>query len=189
VKVAHSPYQTGNELGKKGGCVKKVLRYETQGSLSWNSRMRALKDDCWICQSLREPAHLVIYESKTSVAKLNPDQLFQGYTFLTLKWHAEQFHQLAPRDRTLFLQDMTKIGQALAKALEPDRLNYELLGNTQAHLHWHIVPRYRTDPMWGRPIWAGSRSRKRLTQDGYVELVKKVQAQFSQSRKALSPAK
>src|SRR5213593_3089595 len=113
--------------------------------------------DCWICQSLSRDTHLVYYETKTSLAKLNPDQLFRGYTFLTLKQHREQLHLLADRQRKQFLDDMLTVATDLAKALNPDRLNYELLGNAQAHLHWHLVPRYTNDPMWGRPIWAGTR--------------------------------
>ena len=148
------------------------------------NRMRGLADDCWICQSLHEPAHLVCYESKTSVAKLNPDQLFRGYTFLALKWHAEQLHQLSDRDRKLFLKDMTTIGTALATTLNPDRVNYELLGNTQAHLHWHIVPRYVTDPMWGRPIWAGNRPRKRLTQEAYSQLASSIRVHLPRAGRA-----
>ena len=31
--------------------------------------------------------------------------------------------------------------------------NDHLLGNVVPHLHWHIIPRYRTDPRWGQPIW------------------------------------
>lgn len=144
--------------------------------------MRELLDDCWICQGIREPVHLIVRESRTAVAKLNPDQLFPGYTFLTLKWHVEQLHELPNRDRNLFLQDMSIIGEALARTLNPDRVNYELLGNTQAHLHWHIIPRYKTDPMWGRPVWAGNRRRKRLTQDEYVQLVKRIQAHLPIAR-------
>ncbi len=144
--------------------------------------MRGLLDDCWICQSLHEPAHLVYYESKTSIAKLNPDQSFKGYTFLALKWHAEHLHQLPDKDKTHFLKDMTLIGTSLATTLHPDRINYELLGNTQAHLHWHIVPRYTSDPMWGRPIWAGNRPRKRLTQEAYSQLVTIIQANLPRAQ-------
>ncbi len=32
-------------------------------------------------------------------------------------------------------------------------MNYELLGNTNPSLHWHVIPRYKDDPRWGQPIW------------------------------------
>ncbi len=136
--------------------------------------MPKLQDGCWICQNLDHQTHLVIRETRTSIAKLNPDQLFQGYTFVTLKWHEEHLTSLSPRDRHKFLEDMTNIAKTLNKALKPDRINYELLGNAQPHLHWHLIPRYTTDPLWGRPIWAGNRRRRRLTEDAYRELVSKL---------------
>lgn len=42
----------------------------------------------------------------------------------------------------------------MVKVTTPDHMNIESLGNVVAHLHWHIIPRYRTDPRWGQPIWA-----------------------------------
>ncbi len=141
--------------------------------------MGRLLDSCWVCQNLHEPASLVVYESRTCVAKLNPDQLFRGYTFVTLKWHEEEFQRLSDRHRRSFLEDMSKVGKALKAALNPDRVNYELLGNAMPHLHWHVIPRYMSDPMWGRPIWAGSRSRKRLSTDGYSEIARVLKAQLS----------
>jgi diadenosine tetraphosphate (Ap4A) HIT family hydrolase len=40
---------------------------------------------------------------------------------------------------------------ALARALEaafaPDRLNYAHLANRKHHVHWHVVPRYDTEPV------------------------------------------
>ena len=32
-------------------------------------------------------------------------------------------------------------------------MNVEQMGNALPHLHWHIVPRYKDDPRWGKPIW------------------------------------
>jgi len=32
-------------------------------------------------------------------------------------------------------------------------MNYELLGNQVPHIHWHLVPRLRTDPDPQGPIW------------------------------------
>ncbi len=138
-----------------------------------------LNPDCWICKTLREPEHLVFFESRTSIGKLNPDQFFKGYSFVTLKWHSEELHQLSSKDRTNFLQDMSNVAAALAKTFNPDKMNYELLGNGMPHLHWHLIPRYKTDPLWGRPIWTGSRHRRRLPHEDYERLVKQIQLHLS----------
>jgi diadenosine tetraphosphate (Ap4A) HIT family hydrolase len=132
-----------------------------------------------MCQGIFEPKNLIFYESRVSVAKLNPDQAFEGYTFLTLKWHEEELYKLSDRDRKRFLEDMSLIANALSKAFKPDKMNYELLGNSMPHLHWHLVPRYTSDPMWGRPIWAGNRRRKRLSHDGYELLRRRVETALS----------
>ena len=137
-----------------------------------------------MCQGLYEPKNLVFYESRVSVAKLNPDQAFEGYTFLTLKWHEEELYRLIDRDRKQFLEDMSLVANALFKAFKPDKMNYELLGNSMPHLHWHLVPRYSSDPMWGRPIWAGNRRRKRLNTEGYALLTGRVETAISTLEKA-----
>ncbi len=133
--------------------------------------MRKLKEDCWICRSLHDPAYLVFFESRTSVGKLNPDQFFKGYSFVTLKWHNEELYQLLDKDRKSFLEDMSKVARALSEVFSPDKMNYELLGNGMPHLHWHLVPRYKTDPFWGRPIWTGPRHRKRLSREDYQKVL------------------
>lgn len=132
-----------------------------------------------MCQSIHEPKNLIFYETRTSVAKLNPDQAFEGYTFLTLKWHEEELYKLADKDRKQFLEDMSLVANALSKAFKPDKMNYELLGNAMPHLHWHLIPRYTSDPMWGRPIWAGNRRRRRLNEEGYTALKRRVEACIS----------
>jgi diadenosine tetraphosphate (Ap4A) HIT family hydrolase len=140
--------------------------------------MRDLNADCWICKSLREPLHLIFFESRTSIGKLNPDQYFRGYSFLTLKWHSEELYELSDRDRKSFLEDMSKVARALSVGFKPDKMNYELLGNGMPHLHWHLVPRYKTDSFWGRPIWSEPRARKRLTREDYEKMVTLIRASF-----------
>lgn len=131
-----------------------------------------------MCESITKPDSLAFYESRVSRTKLNPDQLFKGYSFVTLKWHEEELYNLAEKDRKQFLEDMSTVASALGKALQPDKMNYELLGNGMPHLHWHLVPRYSSDPMWGRPIWAGNRGKKRLSHDAYVQLIDQIRLQI-----------
>ncbi|HZY46985.1 MAG TPA: HIT family protein [Candidatus Bathyarchaeia archaeon] len=136
-----------------------------------------------MCQGIYEPKNLVFYESRVSIAKLNPDQAFEGYTFVTLKWHEEELYDLTDKDRKQFLEDMSIVAVALAKAFKPDKMNYELLGNAMPHLHWHLVPRYTSDPMWGRPIWAGSRRRRKLNGEGYESLKRRIETHISSPKR------
>ena len=46
----------------------------------------------------------------------------------------------------------------VTRAFQPDHVNLECLGNTVPHLHVAIIPRYRSDPRWGHPIWTTSRA-------------------------------
>ncbi|MGH8886560.1 MAG: HIT family protein [Egibacteraceae bacterium] len=48
---------------------------------------------------------------------------------------------------------MRTIARAIQSAFECARMNYAILGNEVAHVHWHLIPRYTTDPNWGRPPW------------------------------------
>jgi len=132
-----------------------------------------------MCQGIYQPKNLVFYESRVSVAKLNPDQAFEGYTFLTLKWHEEELYKLVDKDRKRFLEDMSLVANALSKAFKPDKMNYELLGNSMPHIHWHLILRYASDPMWGRPIWAGNRRRKWLNEEGYELLKRRIETSIA----------
>jgi diadenosine tetraphosphate (Ap4A) HIT family hydrolase len=55
---------------------------------------------------------------------------------------------------------MAAIGEALLAVTDAYRINYEILGNTDAALHAHIVPRYLSEPDAdrARPIWLYDRS-------------------------------
>ena len=42
--------------------------------------------------------------------------------------------------------------ERLARLLQPQKINYEIHGNTLAHLHAHIYARYRGDRFVGGPV-------------------------------------
>ncbi len=57
-----------------------------------------------------------------------------------------------------FLEEMSLVQEAVAKAFKAEKMNIELLGNGDAHVHWHLFPRQSGD-MRGRglngrgPVW------------------------------------
>ena len=44
-----------------------------------------------------------------------------------------------------FLEEMSIVQEAVAKAFQADKMNIELLGNGDAHVHWHLFPRKAGD--------------------------------------------
>lgn len=92
----------------------------------------------------------------SSTLYLFRDQRFRGYCLLIYDVrHATTLDELTEREYTQFMQDLRQAAFAIRSAVQPDHMNYECLGNSCPHLHWHLVPRYRTDPRWRQPIWEG----------------------------------
>ncbi len=96
-----------------------------------------------------------IADLSVSTAALYPDQAYRGRCLVTLREHYTELFQLTPAMRIAFLEDVTRIAGALHHALNPVKMNYELLGNQVPHMHWHLIPRFREDGQFPRPIWVG----------------------------------
>lgn len=94
-----------------------------------------------------------VAELKTGYVVIGDHQYYKGYTLLLCKEHKTELHELDPEFRFMFLKEMSEVAEAVHLAFQPQKLNYELLGNGDPHLHWHIFPRYSDDPMPGKPIW------------------------------------
>jgi diadenosine tetraphosphate (Ap4A) HIT family hydrolase len=55
---------------------------------------------------------------------------------------------------------MSVVAEAVYKVFNPVKLNYELLGNTDSHMHWHFFPRYKDDPNPEHPTWVYDRKKR-----------------------------
>jgi diadenosine tetraphosphate (Ap4A) HIT family hydrolase len=64
------------------------------------------------------------------------------------------------------------VAEALFSVLQPDKINYELLGNMVPHIHWHLVPRFSDDPLWPRPIWSEPHNDLILSPEEYRERIR-----------------
>lgn len=80
-------------------------------------------------------------------------QRFQGYTLFLCKRHVTELYQLPWGFRTRFLQEMSLVAEAVAAVYRPEKMNYELLGNGDTHLHWHLFPRVSGDTPQPGPVW------------------------------------
>jgi len=108
---------------------------------------------CPACHGRWPRADHRLAELSTSVAYLDEDQFFPGWTILVLKRHATELYQLGREERAALIEDVSAVAEALAGALGAVKVNYELLGNQVPHIHWHVVPRLADDPAPRRPVW------------------------------------
>ena len=46
------------------------------------------------------------------------------------------------------------VAEAVFRAFTPYKMNYELLGNTDEHMHWHLFPRRKTDKKADTAVWS-----------------------------------
>ena len=102
---------------------------------------------------------------------LNRDQFFPGYSFVLTKGHATELFHLDRETRSAVMEEVTATAAALDRLFKADKINYELLGNMVPHMHWHLVPRLRSDPLWPRPIWAEPHDEVHLSPAGYAERI------------------
>jgi diadenosine tetraphosphate (Ap4A) HIT family hydrolase len=88
---------------------------------------------------------------------LAKNQTYRGHCQLMFdSRHATRLDQLSAEEWRAFSDDLFKAQAAVMRAVRPDHINIESLGNVVPHLHWHIVPRYKDDLRWGSPIWLTS---------------------------------
>lgn len=114
--------------------------------------------NCFICNRIdlikKGENKFYVKELTSGYIVLADHQFYRGYTIFLSKIHAIELHKLKKENRMQFLKDMSVAAEAVYKAFKPRKLNYELLGNTDSHLHWHIIPRYKNDPKPETAVWA-----------------------------------
>src|SRR3990170_2191584 len=111
---------------------------------------------CEICERIARftPENpYLIAELSTGYAVLSDNQYYPGYAIFVAKQCVPELHDLPPDVRSRFLQEMAQVAEAVFRVFAPRKLNYELLGNSVTHLHWHLFPRYADDPNPAWPVW------------------------------------
>jgi diadenosine tetraphosphate (Ap4A) HIT family hydrolase len=126
--------------------------------------MKQKTNNCNVCIWLEElrsqGSQFLIKEFKTGFAVISKYQyeFYRGYSLFLYKHHKTELHELESDERRTFLEEMSQLAGAIHKTVNPDKMNYELLGNGEPHMHWHLIPRFKTDPEFSRAIWLVDKS-------------------------------
>ena len=120
---------------------------------------------CLICDRIKMIENNInpwfVKELETGYVVIGDHQHFKGYTLFLCKEHKTELFQLDHTVKTKFLEEMSVVAEAVANAFNAEKMNYELLGNGDTHLHWHLFPRVSGDlgnygnhgkgPVWWYP--------------------------------------
>lgn len=103
-----------------------------------------------------------VKELKTGYVVIGDNQHFKGYTLFLCKKHATELFYLDKDFSAEFMEEMITVAKAVKNAFNAEKMNYECLGQGDAHLHWHLFPRINGDienygnqgkgPVWWYPM-------------------------------------
>ena len=148
------------------------------------------QSQCSICGAIEEiragKFPDFIAELDHSYVILGDAQFYRGYCILFAKHHERELF-LLPRSEALGLTDeLCSVAEAINTVVHPLKLNYECLGNSEPHIHWHVFPRYQSEeedlllgPVWLRPKQDRMRSlpdgdRRALIAALQIEIAKRI---------------
>ncbi|MFN8449526.1 MAG: HIT family protein [Anaerolineae bacterium] len=117
-----------------------------------------------------------IAEFEHSILVVGDHQYHRGYCVLLLKDHVRDLHQLPPDVQVSTFQDLMRATDALVRTFHPDKMNHACLGNAVPHNHWHIMPRYASDPHFNDPPFVHAAEFKNFMID--AETARKIAAEI-----------
>lgn len=136
--------------------------------------------NCPFCQPRAAHSDHLVLVKQLSVSSLylSREQTYRGACTLIYDLrHVVRIDELAKSEWVDFAEDLWHSECAVFEALKPDHINVESLGSLIPHLHWHIIPRSKSDGRWGGPIWTTTREEMPSTvlkEDDYNALRNKI---------------
>jgi diadenosine tetraphosphate (Ap4A) HIT family hydrolase len=119
-----------------------------------------MNNKCLICARIakqrKNKNYHFIHEFKHSIFVLGVHQYFRGYSLLLYKEHIRELHELPHRIQLGLYKELMAAGKAVYETFKPWKMNYSCYGNAVEHVHWHIFPRYETEPDHKIHPWAHS---------------------------------
>lgn len=125
-----------------------------------------------------------VKELETGYVVIGDNQHFKGYTLFLCKQHKKELFYLEKEFVAKFMQEMVLVAEAAMKAFSAEKMNYECLGQGDAHLHWHLYPRRTGDidtygnngvgPVWWYPMEMMYSDDNRPTDDELAEMKEKL---------------
>ncbi len=120
----------------------------------WQALSRGI--DCPLCMPRRTVGESLfpVRQLDSCTLYLVRDQRYRGACRAIYDpRHVNRIDELSAREWQVLARDLWRAQRALMHTVQAEHINLASLGNEVPHLHWHLIPRYRSDGLWGAPIW------------------------------------
>jgi diadenosine tetraphosphate (Ap4A) HIT family hydrolase len=116
--------------------------------------MTSASADCPLC---RHDGGLLLFSNADFRVVEVDDADYPGFTRVIWNAHVAEMTDLSPSQRDALMQAVWTVEQIQREVFQPDKINVASLGNVVAHLHWHVVARWRDDRHFPDAVWAAPR--------------------------------
>jgi diadenosine tetraphosphate (Ap4A) HIT family hydrolase len=125
--------------------------------------------DCVFCDSLGGE---LLWQDDFCRVVLVEDENYIGFCRVILNQHVKEMTDLTSEERARIMNVTFFVEAVLREVLQPEKINLASLGNKTPHLHWHVIPRFKTDIHFPETIWsAAQRASKPTKIDQLKELL------------------
>ena len=112
---------------------------------------------CELCAAPASAATLTVWASeRLRVVRVLDAPDFPAFYRVIWNAHRAEFTDLSAADRLHCMEVVATVERVLREQLVPDKINLASLGNVVAHLHWHVIARWRWDSHFPQPIWGSA---------------------------------
>jgi diadenosine tetraphosphate (Ap4A) HIT family hydrolase len=109
---------------------------------------------CVLCEEAG--GEIVWTNALARVVNVN-DEDHPGFCRVILQRHVREMTDLSDNECVAVMRVVLAAERAQRKLLSPEKINLASFGNMVAHLHWHVIPRFASDPHYPNQVW-GSRT-------------------------------
>ncbi|EHR79587.1 HIT family hydrolase [Thermococcus litoralis DSM 5473] len=108
--------------------------------------------DCPFCNPSEE---VLLYENENIRILIDSFPANRGHLLIVPKRHIEDWRKLKEEEKQAIMKGVELAIEKLSEALKPDGFNVginlgEAAGQTVAHIHVHVIPRYKGDTNFPR---------------------------------------
>lgn len=109
------------------------------------------RDDCPLCIA---PGGALVWQDARVRVVLADEPDYPGFCRLVWQAHIAELSDLDAGARAHLFAVLDAVERVVRRIMACDKINLASLGNQVAHLHWHVIPRYRDDVHFPQAIWA-----------------------------------